>query len=105
MVCKVLGPMLTGLPLTLLFCCAPWSYYALLVGVCSLGTPAMTSRGCLESDFEIIADFLFRAAQIANLVQRQKASIMGLQSNKDIVELRTRVENFATQFALPGVDV
>ncbi|KAK1402187.1 Glycine hydroxymethyltransferase [Heracleum sosnowskyi] len=70
-----------------------------------IGTPAMTSRGCLESDFEIIADFLFRAAQIANLVQRQKASLMGLQSNKDIVELGTRVENFATQFALPGLDV
>ncbi|KAK1402190.1 Serine hydroxymethyltransferase [Heracleum sosnowskyi] len=69
-----------------------------------IATPAMMSRGCLESDFEIIADFLFRAAQIANLVQRQKASLMGLQSNKDIVELRTRVENFATQFALPGLD-
>lgn len=70
-----------------------------------LGTPAMTSRGCLESDFETMADFLFRAAQIGNLVQRQKTSLKGLQSNKDIVELRTRVENFATQFALPGLDV
>ncbi|KAL8155898.1 hypothetical protein AgCh_001087 [Apium graveolens] len=77
----------------------------IIPGGVRIGTPAMTSRGCLESDFEIIADFLFRAAQIANLVQRQKASIMGLQSNKDIVELRTRVENFATQFALPGLDV
>ncbi|KAK1386135.1 Serine hydroxymethyltransferase [Heracleum sosnowskyi] len=70
-----------------------------------IGTPAMTSRGCLESDFETMADFLFRAAQIGNLVQRQKTSLKGLQSNKDIVELRTRVENFATQFALPGLDV
>lgn len=70
-----------------------------------LGTPAMTSRGCLESDFEMMADFLFRAAQIGTLVQRQKTSLKGLQSNKDIVELRTRVENFATQFALPGLDV
>ncbi|KAL1831818.1 hypothetical protein DCAR_0101831 [Daucus carota subsp. sativus] len=70
-----------------------------------IGTPAMTSRGCLESDFEMMADFLFRAAQIGTLVQRQKTSLKGLQSNKDIVELRTRVENFATQFALPGLDV
>lgn len=70
-----------------------------------IGTPAMTSRGCLESDFETMADFLFRAAQIGNLVQRQKTSLKGLQCNKDIVELRTRVENFATQFALPGLDV
>ena len=69
------------------------------------GTPAMTSRGWLEADFETMAELLFRAAQIGNLVQRQKASLKGLQNNKDIVELRARVENFATQFALPGLDV
>lgn len=65
----------------------------------------MTSRGCLEADFETMAELLFRAAQIGNLVSRQKACLKGLQNNKDIVELRTRVENFATQFALPGLDV
>lgn len=74
------------------------------------GTPAMTSRGCLETDFETVAEFLLRAAQIANAVQRehgkvQKAFLRGLQSNKDIVELRTRVETFATQFALPGFEI
>lgn len=73
------------------------------------GTPAMTSRGCLEADFETIADFLLRAAQIASVVQRehgkmQKAFLKGLESNKDIVELRTRVEIFATQFVMPGFD-
>ena len=73
------------------------------------GTPAMTSRGCLEADFETIADFLLRAAQIASVVQRehgkmQKAFLKGLESNKDIVELRTRVETFATQFVMPGFD-
>ncbi|KAL8508307.1 hypothetical protein ACS0TY_018776 [Phlomoides rotata] len=35
-----------------------------------IGTPAMTSRGCLESDFEMIADILGRAAQISSCVQR-----------------------------------
>lgn len=74
-----------------------------------IGTPAMTSRGCLEADFETIADFLLRAAQIASVVQRehgkmQKAFLKGLESNKDIVELRTRVETFATQFVMPGFD-
>lgn len=70
----------------------------------------MTTRGCLESDFETMAEFLLRAAQIASSVQRehgklQKTFLMGLQSNKDIVELRTRVETFATQFAMPGFDI
>lgn len=74
-----------------------------------IGTPAMTSRGCLEADFETMADFLLRVVQITSTVQRehgklQKAFLKGLQNNKDIVELRTQVEDFATQFALPGLD-
>ncbi|XP_059454285.1 serine hydroxymethyltransferase 7 [Corylus avellana] len=75
-----------------------------------IGTPAMTSRGCLEADFETIADFLLKAAQITIMVQRehgkfQKDFLKGLQSNKDIVELRNRVEAFASQFAMPGFDI
>ena len=35
----------------------------------------MTSRGCLESDFEAIADFLYRAAQIASAVQRDHVKL------------------------------
>jgi glycine hydroxymethyltransferase len=75
-----------------------------------LGTSAMTSRGCLESDFETMAEFLLRAAQIASKSQREhgkvpKGFLKGVQNNKDIEELRIRVENFATQFAMPGLDV
>lgn len=74
------------------------------------GTPAMTSRGCLEDDFETIADFLVRAAQIASSVQREHAKLpnaflKGLENNKEIVELQTQVECFASQFAMPGFDV
>ncbi|XP_024930845.3 serine hydroxymethyltransferase 7 [Ziziphus jujuba] len=74
-----------------------------------IGTPAMTSRGCLEADFETIADFLYRAAHITGLVQRDygkqlKDFVKGLQNNKDILELRNRVEMFASQFAMPGFD-
>lgn len=73
------------------------------------GTPAMTSRGCLETDFDTIADFLLRAAQIACSVQRehgklQKDFIKGLQNNKDVTDLRVRVETFASQFAMPAFD-
>ncbi|KAK4769366.1 hypothetical protein SAY86_027516 [Trapa natans] len=76
-----------------------------------IGTPAMTTRGCLEGDFETIADYLLRAAQITSAIQRdhgksQKAFLKGLQgNNKDILELRTRVETFASQFAMPGFDM
>ncbi|KAJ8640011.1 hypothetical protein MRB53_016705 [Persea americana] len=82
---------------------------AISPGGVRIGTPAMTSRGCLEGDFETIADFLLRAAQIASIVQKehgklQKDFLKGLQNNKDIVELRNRVENFATQFAMPALD-
>ncbi|KAL0013200.1 hypothetical protein SO802_000269 [Lithocarpus litseifolius] len=80
---------------------------AITPGGVRIGTPAMTSRGCLESDFETMAEFLLRAAQIASTVQREhgkKGFLKGFQGNKDIVELRTRVESFATQFAMPGFD-
>lgn len=74
------------------------------------GTPAMTTRGCLEADFETIADFLLRAAQITSAIQRehgklQKSFLEGLQNNKEIVDLRNRVEAFASQFAAPGFDI
>lgn len=69
----------------------------------------MTSRGCVEADFETIADFLLRAAQITSAVQREQGKLQrgfleGLENNKDIVELRNRVEAFTSQFAMPGLD-
>ncbi|KAI3930145.1 hypothetical protein MKW92_036544 [Papaver armeniacum] len=82
---------------------------AISPGGVRIGTPAMTTRGCIESDFETIADFLLRAAQIASIVQRehgklQKDFLKGLQNNKDIIDLRNRVEAFSSQFAMPAFD-
>ncbi|XP_027353236.1 serine hydroxymethyltransferase 7-like isoform X2 [Abrus precatorius] len=84
-------------------------YGSISPGGVRIGTPAMTSRGCLEEDFETIADFLLRAAQITSIVQREhgkscKDFLRGLQNNKDISELRSRVETFSSQFAMPGFD-
>ncbi|KAG6524670.1 serine hydroxymethyltransferase 7-like [Zingiber officinale] len=75
-----------------------------------IGTPAMTTRGCLEGDFETIAEFLLRAVQIANNTQKehgkiQKEFLKGLESSRDVIELRSQVESFASQFAMPGYDV
>ncbi|RZC62524.1 hypothetical protein C5167_024271 [Papaver somniferum] len=82
---------------------------AISPGGVRIGTPAMTTRGCIESDFETIADFLLRAAQIASIVQRehgklQKDFLKGLQNNKDMIDLRNRVEAFSSQFAMPAFD-
>ncbi|OAY67968.1 serine hydroxymethyltransferase 7-like [Ananas comosus] len=75
-----------------------------------IGTPAMTTRGCLEGDFDTIAEFLVRAAQIASTVLKehgklQKEFLKGLQNNRDIIELCNQVEAFASQFAMPGFDI
>jgi glycine hydroxymethyltransferase len=83
---------------------------AISPGGVRIGTPAMTTRGCLEGDFETIADILLRAAQITSVVQREHRKLQrdvsqSLQSNKDIVELRKRVETFSSQFAMPGFDI
>uniref|UniRef100_A0A0D9WGU7 Serine hydroxymethyltransferase n=1 Tax=Leersia perrieri TaxID=77586 RepID=A0A0D9WGU7_9ORYZ len=74
-----------------------------------IGTPAMTTRGCLESDFEMMAEFLIRAAHIASIISKehgklQKDFLKSLENNSDIIELRNQVEAFALQFAMPEVD-
>ncbi|BBN08468.1 glycine hydroxymethyltransferase [Marchantia polymorpha subsp. ruderalis] len=83
---------------------------ALSPGGVRIGTPAMTTRGCVESDFEIIANFLMRAVQIAENVQSehgklQKEFLKGLADNKEIIELRNNVEKFASAFEMPGFDI
>ncbi|KAG2709187.1 hypothetical protein I3843_05G206300 [Carya illinoinensis] len=83
---------------------------AISPGGVRIGTPAMTSRGCLEADFETIAEFLLKAAQITSILQREHGKLprdflKGLLNNRDVVELGNRVEEFASQFAMPGFDI
>ncbi|CAG7865011.1 unnamed protein product [Brassica rapa] len=71
-----------------------------------IGSPAMTSRGCLESDFETMAEFLYRAALIASAAQREQGkSLKSIYHCKDIADLRNQVEAFASQFAMPAFDM
>ncbi|XP_074577761.1 serine hydroxymethyltransferase 7-like [Curcuma longa] len=81
---------------------------AISPGGVRIGSPAMTTRGCLEGDFETIAEFLLRAVQIANNIQKEHGKIQefikGLESSRDVIELRNQVESFASQFAMPGYD-
>mgnify|MGYP003362129042 CR=1 FL=1 len=75
-----------------------------------LGSPAMTSRGCLEQDFETMAEFLYRAAQIASAALRehgklQKEPLKSIYHCKDIADLRNQVEGFASKFAMPAFEI
>ena len=75
-----------------------------------IGTPAMTTRGFTEADFERTAVLLHRAVQIAKKVDEQtvekrlKAFLSTLGNGDEIpelVELRSEVKDIASDFDLP----
>lgn len=74
------------------------------------GTPAMTSRGLVEKDFEQIAEFLHRAVTVTLDIQKQHGKLLkdfnkGLVNNKDIEELKADVEKFSSSFDMPGFKI
>lgn len=74
------------------------------------GTPAMTSRGLKEADFEQVADFLEQAVNISLDVQKENGKLLkdflkGLEDNAALKKLREDVEKFASSFEMPGFDV
>ena len=97
----------------------PGDTSALSPGGVRLGTPALTTRGLDEQDFDRVAEFLHRGCQLAveaqQLAQAEGGSdkkfllkdfVAVLNSNtelrKDIDDLRREVEAFATTFEMPG---
>merc|ERR1712137_1370173 len=81
---------------------------ALSPGGVRIGSPAMTTRGCNEADFQKIASFLDRCCQIALKVQAEKGKKLkdfeaGLEGNADIVALRKEVQEWAIGFGYPGL--
>ncbi|WOH08392.1 hypothetical protein DCAR_0727831 [Daucus carota subsp. sativus] len=83
---------------------------ALSPGGVRVGTPAMTSRGLLEKDFEQIAEFLHRAVTVTLKIQKEHGKLLkdfnkGLDNNKEIEQLKTDVEKFASSFDMPGFSV
>ncbi|WP_459806242.1 hypothetical protein, partial [Herbidospora sp. RD11066] len=72
-----------------------------------IGTPAMTSRGLVEKDFEQIGEFLHRAIQITLNIQKEFGKLLkdfnkGLVNNKEIEQLKVDVEKFSGSFDMPG---
>jgi glycine hydroxymethyltransferase len=108
----------------------PGDKSAINPGGVRVGTPALTSRGLNEADFDRVADFLHRGAQLAVQAQQiaelelkakqdagddaalKKNSILlkdfveVLDSNDDIKgsieQMKQEVEEFASKFPMPG---
>lgn len=73
-----------------------------------LGSPAMTSRGLVESDFEQIGHFLHRGVVIAQEVQagsgkKLKDFLPALVGNAALAELKAEVQAFSSDFHMPGL--
>nr|GFB76391.1 serine hydroxymethyltransferase 4 [Tanacetum cinerariifolium] len=80
---------------------------ALALGCVRIGTPAMTSRGLVEKDFEQIGEFLYRAIQITLSIQKEFGKFLkdfnkGLVNNKEIEQLKVDVKKFSGSFDMPG---
>ena len=83
-----------------------------------LGSPALTSRGLGEKDFDMVAEFLHRGCELAIKVQKVameessngKVLLRDFEStlNRDdalkeeLASLRKEVESFAAAFTMPG---
>mmetsp|Transcript_8009 Transcript_8009/g.15885 ORF Transcript_8009/g.15885 Transcript_8009/m.15885 type:complete len:476 (+) Transcript_8009:62-1489(+) len=86
----------------------PGDKSALSPGGVRIGTPALTTRGFVESDFEKVAEFLHRAVQIAAKIQEERGKALkdfkaGLDNNADLEQLKEDVHAFANPFPMPGL--
>ncbi|XP_054525754.1 serine hydroxymethyltransferase, cytosolic isoform X2 [Pan troglodytes] len=78
-----------------------------------LGTPALTSRGLLEKDFQKVAHFIHRGIELTLQIQSDtgvratlkefKERLAGDKYQAVVQALREEVESFASLFPLPGL--
>ena len=91
----------------------PGDKSALLPSGLRIGTPALTSRGFMEEDFETVARLLDRGVQIAKRLKAEPTAPKKLNAfrewvdpnDPEIVALREEVEAFASEFPAIGFDV
>ncbi|KAH9600411.1 Serine hydroxymethyltransferase-like domain [Trypanosoma melophagium] len=80
---------------------------ALVPGGVRLGTPALTTRGLNEKDFEQIAQFLIRGVEIGKRLQKETSShklvefVQACKNDADIKRLAQEVQSFSHQFPFP----
>lgn len=81
---------------------------ALTPGGVRIGTPALTSRGLVEKDFLVVADFLDRIVRICGETQATAGKkladfVKALESSPKLKSLKEEVEVFASKFPMPGL--
>ena len=92
----------------------PGDKSAIVPGGIRVGTPALTTRGFIEQDFEKVADFIHRGVEIAKSIKEatpQPAKLADFvafansegPSRPDVQALKQEVEEFASVFPMPGV--
>lgn len=73
-----------------------------------IGTPAMTSRGLVEADFDRVADLLVEALHLAKEIQSEtgakslKSFVKALVGRPDVSALRDRVQTLSKTYFMPG---
>jgi len=90
----------------------PGDKSAFVPGGVRIGTPALTSRGFTETDFEQVAEFLHEAATLALSIDsaipegstRKLSDFKGAlpQFQHEVDALREKVMDFAGKFPIPG---
>ncbi len=95
----------------------PGDKSAMVPGGIRMGSPAMTSRGLLEKDFEQIGEFIHQGISIASklkqdLAKQDKKKVSDFKDflvqepmSYGIKELRKQVEEFSVQFKPIGFTV
>jgi glycine hydroxymethyltransferase len=84
---------------------------AITPGGVRVGTPALTSRGFVEKDFTVVADFLDRAIKLSLKVQEKAGSDKlddfkrVLKDDEEVATLKADVRAFARKFPIPGFKV
>jgi glycine hydroxymethyltransferase len=92
----------------------PGDKSAMVPGGLRLGTPALTTRGFVEADFETVADFVVRGIHIAKDLKAKvgpklkdfREGLADAPKGKfpEIDALKSEVEAFAAQFPTIGFD-
>jgi glycine hydroxymethyltransferase len=90
--------------------CVPGDVSAASPGGVRIGTPALTTRGFTEADFEKVADILSRCVDIALKLQSGSGKMLAdfvklLDDNAELNALKAEVSALATSFPMPGFDV
>mmetsp|Transcript_272 Transcript_272/g.960 ORF Transcript_272/g.960 Transcript_272/m.960 type:complete len:449 (-) Transcript_272:14-1360(-) len=86
----------------------PGDVSAMSPGGVRLGTPALTTRGLVESDFEKVAEFLHRGVEICLEVQATagkmlKTFVPAIEKSEAIKQLRGEVVEYSKAFPMPGL--